>query len=59
MSIYVVIRVPARACVIVSALVGCWGELGVVKSRAQDASVGAAIWTVPEIGALPNIGGII
>ncbi len=57
MSIYVVIRVPARACVIVSALVGCWGELGVVKSRAQDASAGAAIWTVPEIGALPNDAG--
>ncbi len=55
MSFHVSISVPARASIIVSALViGWWGGSGAVKSRGQDASVGAAIWTVPEIGALSN-----
>src|SRR5262249_41103492 len=53
MSIRPSIGVPA--CIVAAVLVVGWGVgFGAVDAHAQDKGAGPAIWTVPEIGALPD-----
>ncbi len=55
MSIQVLSRVPACAAIIaLASLLASIGAFGPVKGHAQDRGAGPAIWTVPEIGALPG-----